>query len=149
MRTLFAKKGEIQKKWYLVDANDVVLGRLAVTVADRLLGKHKPIYTPNVDTGDFVVVINAEKVKLTGRKLDSKVYYRHSGYPGGIKSQTARERLSKYPEKVITAAVWGMLPKGRLGRAMIKKLKVYKGDEHPHQAQKPEVLAVRRKAISI
>ncbi len=149
MRTLFAKKGEIQKKWYLVDANDVVLGRLAVTVADRLLGKHKPIYTPNVDTGDFVVVINAEKVKLTGRKLDSKVYYRHSGYPGGIKSQTARERLSKSPEKVITAAVWGMLPKGRLGRAMIKKLKVYKGDEHPHQAQKPEVLAVRRKAISI
>ena len=149
MRTLFAKKGEIQKKWYLVDANDVVLGRLAVTVADHLLGKHKPIYTPNVDTGDFVVVINAEKVKLTGRKLDSKVYYRHSGYPGGIKSQTARERLSKSPEKVITAAVWGMLPKGRLGRAMIKKLKVYKGDEHPHQAQKPEVLAVRRKAISI
>jgi large subunit ribosomal protein L13 len=120
----------------------VVLGRLAVTVADHLLGKKKPTYTPNVDTGDFIVVINAEKVKLTGKKLDNKVYYRHSGYPGGIKSETARERLSQHPERVITAAVWGMLPKGRLGRAIIKKLKVYKGDEHPHQAQKPEILAV-------
>jgi large subunit ribosomal protein L13 len=142
MRTLFAKKDEIQKKWYLIDAQDVVLGRLAVTVADHLLGKNKPTYTPNVDTGDFIVVINAEKVKLTGKKLDNKVYYRHSGYPGGIKSETARERLSQHPERVITAAVWGMLPKGRLGRAIIKKLKVYKGDEHPHQAQKPEILAV-------
>lgn len=142
MRTLFAKKDEIQKKWYLIDAQDVVLGRLAVTVADHLLGKNKPTYTPNVDTGDFVVVINAEKVKMTGKKLDNKRYYRHSGYPGGIKSETARERLSKFPEKVITSAVWGMLPKGRLGRAMIKKLKVYKGDEHPHQAQKPEILSV-------
>lgn len=142
MRTLFAKKDEIQKKWYLIDAQDVVLGRLAVTVADHLLGKNKPTYTPNVDTGDYIVVINAEKVKLTGKKLDNKVYYRHSGYPGGIKSETARERLSQHPERVITAAVWGMLPKGRLGRAIIKKLKVYKGDEHPHQAQKPEILAV-------
>jgi large subunit ribosomal protein L13 len=142
MRTLFAKKDEIQKKWYLIDAKGVVLGRLAVTVADHLLGKNKPTYTPNVDTGDFIVVINADKVKLTGKKLDNKVYYRHSGYPGGIKSETARERLSQFPERVITSAVWGMLPKGRLGRAMIKKLKVYKGDEHPHQAQKPEVLTV-------
>jgi len=144
MRTLFAKKGEIQKKWYLIDAEGMVLGRLAVTVADRLLGKKKPTYTPNVDTGDFVVVINAGKVKLTGKKLDNKHYFRHSGYPGGIKSETARERLTQFPEKVITAAVWGMLPKGRLGRAMLKKLKVYRGDEHPHQAQKPEVLTVGR-----
>lgn len=144
MRTLFAKKGEIAKKWYLIDANDIVLGRLAVTAADYLLGKNKPTYTPNVDTGDFVVVINAEKVKLTGKKLDNKMYYRHSGYPGGIKSETARERLSRFPEKIITSAVWGMLPKGRLGRAMIKKLKVYKGNEHPHEAQKPEVLTMKR-----
>jgi large subunit ribosomal protein L13 len=144
MRTLFAKKDEIQKKWYLIDAQDMVLGRLAVTVANHLLGKNKPTYTPNVDTGDFIVVINAGKVKLTGKKLDNKVYYRHSGYPGGIKSQTARERLARFPERIITAAVWGMLPKGRLGRAIIKKLKVYKGDEHPHQAQKPEILTVGR-----
>jgi large subunit ribosomal protein L13 len=144
MRTLFAKKGEIQKKWYLIDAKGVVLGRLAVTVADHLLGKNKPTYTPNADTGDFIVVINADKVKLTGKKLDNKIYYRHSGYPGGIKAETARERLANFPERVITAAVWGMLPKGRLGRAMIKKLKVYSGDEHPHQAQKPELLTVGR-----
>jgi len=146
MRTLFAKKGEIQKKWHLVDATNVVLGRLAVTVANHLLGKNKPTYTPSIDTGDFVIVINAEKIKLTGRKLDSKVYYRHSGYPGGIKSETARERLSRYPERIITSAVWGMLPKGRLGRSMIKKLKVYRGDEHPHEAQKPEVLTVGKTA---
>lgn len=142
MKTPFAKKGEIQRKWYLIDAKGIVLGRLAVTVADCLLGKNKPIYTPNVDTGDFVVVVNADKVKLTGKKLDNKVYYRHSGYPGGIKSETARERLSRFPERIITDAVWGMLPKGRLGRAMIKKLKVYRGEEHPHQAQKPEALTV-------
>jgi large subunit ribosomal protein L13 len=144
MRTLFAKKGEIQQKWYLIDAKGAVLGRLAVKVADYLRGKNKPTFTPNADTGDFIVVINADKVKLTGKKLDNKIYYRHSGYPGGIKSETARERLSRFPEKVITAAVWGMIPKGRLGRAMIKKLKVYKGDEHPHQAQKPEVLTIER-----
>ena len=144
MRTLFAKKGEIQQKWYVIDAKDAVLGRLAVIAADYLLGKNKPTYTPNVDTGDFIVVINADKVKLTGKKLDNKVYYRHSGYPGGIKSETARVRLSRFPERVITAAVWGMLPKGRLGRAIIKKLKVYKGDEHPHQAQKPEVLTIEK-----
>lgn len=142
MKTPFAKKGEIQRKWYLIDAKGIVLGRLAVIVADCLLGKNKPIYTPNVDTGDFVIVVNADKVKLTGKKLDNKVYYRHSGYPGGIKSETARERLSRFPEKIVTDAVWGMLPKGRLGRAMIKKLKVYRGEEHPHQAQKPEVLTV-------
>jgi large subunit ribosomal protein L13 len=142
MRTLFARKGDMQRKWYLVDAKDAVLGRLAVKIADCLHGKKKPIYTPNVDTGDFVIVINADKVKLTGRKLDNKVYYRHSGYPGGIKAETARDRLARYPEKILTDAVWGMLPKGRLGRAMIKKLKVYRGSEHPHEAQKPEMLTV-------
>jgi large subunit ribosomal protein L13 len=142
MKTLFAKKGEVQKKWYLIDAKDAVLGRMAVKIANYLRGKNKPTFTPNVDTGDFIVVINANKVKLTGRKLDNKLYYRHSGYPGGLRSETAKERLSRRPEKIITDAVWGMLPKGRLGRAMIKKLKVYGGSEHPHEAQKPETLSV-------
>jgi len=142
MRTLFAKKGDVERRWYLFDAKDAVLGRLAVKIANRLRGKNKPIFTPNCDTGDFIIVVNAEKVKLTGKKLDNKIYYRHSGYPGGIKAETARERLSRCPEKVLTEAVWGMIPKGRLGRAMIKKLKVYRGSEHPHKAQKPEILSV-------
>jgi large subunit ribosomal protein L13 len=142
MRTLFAKKREIDHKWYIIDAKDAVLGRLAVKIATFLRGKNKPVFTPNVDTGDFVIVINADKVKLTGNKLDQKMYYRHSGYPGGLKSETARELLSRCPEKVITEAVWGMLPKGRLGRALLKKLKVYKGSEHPHSAQKPEIMSV-------
>ncbi len=142
MRTLFAKKGEIDRKWYIIDAKDVVLGRLAAKVATFLRGKSKPVFTPNVDTGDFVIVINADKVKLTGNKLDKKIYYSHSGYPGGLKSETAREFLNRCPEKMITKAVWGMLPKGRLGRAMLKKLKVYKGSEHPHAAQKPEIMSV-------
>jgi len=142
MRTLFAKKGDVERRWYLFDAKDAVLGRLAVKIANRLRGKNKPIFTPNCDTGDFIIVVNAEKVKLTGKKLDNKVYYRHSGYPGGIKAETARDRLSRCPEKVLTEAVWGMIPKGRLGRAMIKKLKVYRGSEHPHKAQKPERLSV-------
>jgi large subunit ribosomal protein L13 len=140
MRTQFAKKTEVEKKWYLVDAKDVVLGRMATKIANYLRGKNKPIFTPNVDTGDFVVVINAEKVKLTGKKLDGKVYYHHSGYIGGIKAETARQRLKREPDQVIMDAVWGMLPKGRLGRAMLKKLKVYKGAEHPHAAQKPEII---------
>jgi large subunit ribosomal protein L13 len=142
MRTLFAKKSEVERKWYLVDAKDAVLGRLAVKVAQCLTGKNKPIYTPNSDTGDFIIVINADKVRFTGKKLDDKVYYSHSNYPGGLKAETARNRLSRYPEKIITDAVWGMLPKGRLGRAMLKKLKVYRGAEHPHEAQKPEILSV-------
>lgn len=142
MRTLFAKKGDVERRWYLFDAKDAVLGRLAVKIANCLRGKNKPIFTPNCDTGDFIIVVNAEKVKLTGKKLDNKIYYRHSGYPGGIKAETARARLSRCPEKVITEAVWGMIPKGRLGRAMIKKLKVYRGSEHPHKAQKPEILSV-------
>ena len=142
MRTLFAKKGEVEQKWYVVDAKDAVLGRLAVKIATQITGKNKTIYTPNTDTGDFIIVINAEKIKLTGRKLDNKVYYRHSGYPGGLRAETARDRIKRCPEKIITDAVWGMIPKGRLGRAMLRKLKVYKGSEHPHQAQKPELLSV-------
>ncbi len=140
MKTRFAKKTDIEYKWYLVDAKDAVLGRLAVKIAVCLRGKNKAIFTPNVDTGDFVIVVNAEKVRTTGKKLDNKIYYHHSGYPGGIKARTLRERLSKEPQKVISDAVWGMLPKNRLGRAMLKKLKVYKGSAHPHAAQKPEIL---------
>lgn len=142
MRTLFAKKDDIERRWYLVDAKDAVLGRLAVKIANCLTGKNKPVFTPNADTGDFVIVINAEKVKLTGRKIDNKIYYSHSGYPGGIKAETARERLKRRPERIIEDAVWGMIPKGRLGRSVIKKLKVYKGADHPHSAQKPEMLSV-------
>ncbi|HET6515697.1 MAG TPA: 50S ribosomal protein L13 [Thermodesulfovibrionales bacterium] len=140
MKTPFAKKAEVEKKWYLVDAKDAVLGRMATKIANYLRGKNKPIFTPNVDTGDFVIVVNAEKVRLTGNKLEDKVYYHHTGYIGGIKAETARERITSDPEKMIIDAVWGMLPKNRLGRAMIKKLKVYRGSEHPHAAQKPEVI---------
>jgi large subunit ribosomal protein L13 len=142
MKTQFAKKGEVERKWHVVDAKDAILGRLATKIATYLLGKNKSTFTPNVDIGDFVIVVNAEKVRLTGKKLDNKIYYRHSGYPGGLKAETAKKRLSKKPEDVIIDAVWGMLPKGRLGRAMIKKLKVYRGPEHPHKAQKPEILSI-------
>ena len=138
MKTQFAKKAEIERKWHVVDAKDQVLGRLAVQIATRLMGKDKPTFTPNSDTGDFIVVVNAEKVRLTGNKLDKKIYYWHTGYPGGIKSETARERLEKQPERILSEAVRGMLPKSRLGRAMLKKLKVYAGPDHPHAAQKPE-----------
>ncbi len=140
MKTQFAKKGDIDRKWYVVDAKDAVLGRLAVKVATYLRGKNKPVFTPNVDTGDFVIVINADKVRLTGKKLTDKVYYHHSGYIGGIKSKTAKDMLEQTPEKIVEKAVWGMLPKNRLGRTMIKKLKVYKGTEHPHKAQSPEIM---------
>jgi large subunit ribosomal protein L13 len=143
MKTQFAKKGETERKWYVVDAEGKVLGRLATQIASHLRGKHKPVFTPHVDTGDFVVVVNAEKIKFTGRKLDQKVYYRHSNYPGGLKSETLKERLESKPEEVIRDAVWGMLPKNRLGRTLIKKLKVYRGTEHPHEAQKPEPLSVK------
>ncbi|MEW6215477.1 MAG: 50S ribosomal protein L13 [Nitrospirota bacterium] len=142
MKTWFAKKGDVEQKWYLVDARDVVLGRLAAQIATYLRGKNKPVFTPNIDTGDFIIVVNADKVRLTGRKLDKKIYYSHSGYPGGLKAETLKERLIKRPESVIIGAVWGMLPKGRLGRAMLKKLKVYRGPEHPHKAQKPKILPV-------
>lgn len=140
MKTLFAKKDEFERKWRVVDAQDAVLGRLATKIANSLRGKDKPVFTPNSDTGDFVVVVNAEKIKLTGKKNDEKIYYHHSGYPGGIKSETAKDKLNNNPEDIIITAVRGMLPKSRLGRAMIKKLKVYKGHEHPHAAQKPEVM---------
>ncbi len=138
MKTQFAKKDDDGRKWYVADAKDAILGRLAVKVATCLRGKNKTTFTPNVDTGDFVIVINAEKIKTTGKKLDDKIYYHHTGYIGGIKAETLRKRLAEQPEKVIEDAVWGMLPKNRLGRAMLKKLKVYKGSEHPHTAQKPE-----------
>jgi large subunit ribosomal protein L13 len=140
VKTRFAKKGDVERKWYVVDATDKVLGRLASRIATYLRGKHKPQFTPNVDTGDFIVVINAEKVKLTGKKLDKKIYYHHTGYPGGLKAETARSRLQRKPEQVIMDAVWGMLPKNRLGRKLLKKLKVYRGPEHPHTAQNPEPL---------
>ena len=142
MKTLFAKKTDIKHKWYVVDAKDAILGRLAAKVATYLRGKNKPVFTPHVDTGDFIVVVNAEKIRVTGKKLDGKIYYHHSGYPGGLKTQTLRKRLAEKPEQVITDAVWGMLPKNRLGRAMIKKLKVYTGSGHPHIAQKPEILTI-------
>ncbi len=141
MKTYHPTKSDLDsRKWYLVDAQDKTLGRLAVRIASVLRGKHKPVYTPSIDTGDFVVVVNAEKIAVTGRKLDDKVYYRHSGYPGGIKATTLRKLLETRPEEALKKAVWGMLPKGRLGRAMFKKLKVYTGSEHPHKAQQPEPL---------
>lgn len=142
MKTFSAKKNEVEKKWYVVDAKDKVLGRLASNIALRLRGKHKPIYTPHVDTGDFIVVINAEKVLLTGKKLKQKVYYRHSGYPGGLKSITAEKLQEKKPEELLRLVVKGMLPKNSLGRGMFKKLKVYAGVKHPHAAQRPEPLDI-------
>jgi len=136
MKTYFAKKEEpVEKKWVLVDAEGKILGRMATEIANILRGKNKPLYTPHVDTGDFVVVVNAEKVQLTGKKWDQKVYCRHSGYLGGLKAQSAKEVLEKKPEALIRHAVKGMLPKNRLGRRMISKLKVYRGVEHPHEAQ--------------
>jgi large subunit ribosomal protein L13 len=140
--TYSAKNSDNQGKWWVVDAEGAVLGRLASEVASRLRGKHNPLFTPHVDTGDWVIVINAEKVNLTGRKWDQKQYYRHSGYIGGLKSITARKLLEKKPEDLVRFAVKGMLPKNRLGRKLFKKLKVYTGDEHPHSAQQPEVLSV-------
>lgn len=142
MKTQFTKKSEADRKWYLMDASNMVLGRLAAKVADYLRGKNKPVFTPNADTGDFVIIVNAEKIKLTGAKLDNKIYYHHSGYPGGIKAVTARERLKSCPEDIIKDAVEGMLPKNRLARTLIKKLKVYRGSEHPHSAQKPQVIQI-------
>lgn len=135
-----AKRKEVDRKWYVVDANGRVLGRLASFIAARLRGKHKPIYTPHVDTGDHIIVVNAARVALTGRKWDEKVYYRHSGYVGGLKSTTAKQLLQKRPGDLVVYAVRGMLPKNRLGRKMLKKLKVYPGPDHPHMAQQPQLL---------
>ena len=142
MKTFVAKEHEIIKKWYLVDAENRVLGRLASQIAIRLRGKHKPIFTPHADTGDFVVVTNAQKVTLTGSKWDKKIYYRHSGYTGGLKQISAGKLLEKKPEEVIRLAVKRMLPKNSLGRRQFKKLKVYAGPDHPHHAQKPEKLEI-------
>jgi large subunit ribosomal protein L13 len=139
-RTYVAKPGDVEREWYVIDATDQTLGRLATQVASILRGKVKPQYTPHEDVGDFVVVINAEKVHVTGRKLDQKVYYRHTGFPGGIRGVTLRKQLEKHPERVIEHAVKGMLPRGPLGRQQFKKLKVYAGAEHPHQAQMPKPL---------
>ncbi|REJ14134.1 MAG: 50S ribosomal protein L13 [Bacillaceae bacterium] len=144
MRTTFmAKPHEVERKWYGVDAAGKTLGRLASEVASILRGKHKPTFTPHVDTGDHVIIINAEKIELTGKKLTDKIYYRHSQHPGGLKSRTALEMRNNYPEKMLELAIRGMLPKGSLGRQMFKKLHVYRGSEHPHQAQKPEVYELR------
>ena len=140
MKSYVATASSIERKWYVVDATGHTLGRLASEVAKVLRGKNKPTFTPSMDTGDYVIVINAEKIKVTGKKLDQKIYYRHSEYVGGMKESTLRELLAKKPERVIELAVKGMLPKGPLGRAMLTKLHVYAGAEHPHAAQKPEVL---------
>ena len=143
MKTYSAKPGDIERKWFVIDAEGVVLGRLASIVATRLRGKHKPMYTPHIDCGDHIVIINAGKVQLTGNKLADKIYYRHTGYPGGIRSTTAGKILDgKHPERVVEKAVQRMIPKGPLGRQVLRKLKVYTGAEHPHEAQQPEFLDV-------
>ncbi len=138
MKTYVPKKDEIEKKWWLIDADGKVLGRLATEIAVLLRGKKNPKYVDFMDSGDFVIVVNAEKIKVTGKKIEQKKYYSHSGYPGGLKEKTLKELLEKKPEEVIRKAVWGMIPKNKLGRAVHKKLKVYKGPDHPHQAQKPQ-----------
>jgi large subunit ribosomal protein L13 len=143
MKTYNAKPGEIERRWYVVDAEGKTLGRLATHIADTLRGKGKPQYTPHVDTGDFVVVVNAEKIQVTGKKLDDKMVYRHSGYPGGLKVRPLREELERRPTEVLRRAVKGMLPKNRLARKQILKLKIYAGPEHPHEAQAPQPLEVK------
>jgi len=139
MKSFMAKTNEVERKWYLIDAEDKVLGRLSTEVATILCGKNKPIYTPHVDTGDFVIIINADKIKLTGKKLDQKHHVYHTGHPGGLKEIPYRRLMAEKPERIIQLAVKGMLPKSSLGRGMIKKLKVYRGNEHNHQAQQPEI----------
>lgn len=143
MKSFIAKKETAKHDWYVVDAAGKTLGRLATQIASRLRGKHKPIYTPHVDTGDFIVVVNAEKVRLTGNKLEDKKYYRYTGYPGGLREQNAGDLLKKKPTNLLQFAVKGMLPKNSLGRAMFKKLKVYTGASHPHEAQKPQTLELK------
>ena len=143
MKSFMASPAPIERKWYVVDAQGQTLGRLAAEIAKVLRGKNKPIYTPHIDTGDYVIVVNADKVKVTGKKMDQKIYYNHSDYTGGMRETTLRELMAKKPASVIELAVKGMLPKGPLGRAMIAKLHVYAGAEHPHAAQKPEVLEIK------
>ena len=142
MKTFSAKPHEVKREWFVIDAEDKVLGRVAAEVASRLRGKHKPEYTPHVDTGDYIIVINADKLRVTGAKLEDKKYYRHSGYPGGIYERTFREMQNEFPGRALEKAVKGMLPKGPLGYAMIKKLKVYAGAKHQHAAQQPKVLEI-------
>lgn len=142
MKTYTAKPSDIRRSWYVVDATDKILGRLATEIARRLRGKHKPEYTPHMDTGDYIVVLNASKVRVSGKKGDDKIYYRHTGFPGGIKSETFNQLLARKPEAVIEKAVKGMLPRGPLGRDMFRKLKVYAGAEHEHAAQQPQVLEI-------
>lgn len=142
MKTYAVKANEVEREWFVVDAEGKTLGRLASQIAMILKGKHKPIYSPHLDVGDYVIVVNAEKVRVTGRKLEQKFYYRHSGYPAGLKSISLKDQLSRYPTRVLEAAVRGMLPKNRLGRRMIKKLKIYAGPQHPHQAQQPKELVL-------
>jgi len=144
MKTFLPSEKDIKRNWWLVNAEGLELGRLASRIALLLQGKRKRIYTPHIDTGDFVVVVNAEKVKLTGRKLDTKIYYHHSGYPGGLKSRTARQILESHPERLIQLAVKRMLPKNKLGRKMFRRLKVYRGPEHPHKAQRPQELDIMK-----
>ena len=141
MKTWNAKKETVERRWYVVDAEGQTLGRLATRIADTLRGKGKPEYTPHVDTGDFVVVVNADKISVTGKKLEQKMYYRHSGYPGGLRSRTLADELERRPTEVLRKAVKGMLPRNRLARDQIGKLKIYAGPEHPHEAQRPEPLA--------
>jgi large subunit ribosomal protein L13 len=140
MKTLSAKNTEVTRNWHVVDADGLVVGRLASRVASILRGKNKPIFTPHVDTGDYVVIVNADKIRFTGNKLEQKTYYHHTGYPGGIKEEIAKDIMKKAPERIILSAVRGMLPKNRLGRQQFKKLKVYVGPDHPHEAQNPEPL---------
>ncbi|NKB62288.1 MAG: 50S ribosomal protein L13 [Gammaproteobacteria bacterium] len=142
MKTFSAKSAEVKRDWYVVDANDKVLGRLASEIARRLRGKHKPEYTPHVDTGDYIVVVNAEKVAVTGNKYNDKMYHHHTGYPGGIKSVNFRTMIETHPTRVIEKAVKGMLPRNKLGRAMLSKLKIYVGEEHNHHAQQPKTLEI-------
>ncbi|HPF32878.1 MAG TPA: 50S ribosomal protein L13 [Candidatus Sabulitectum sp.] len=143
MKTYSAKAGEIKRDWWVVDASDQTLGRLSAKLAMILQGKNKPVYTPHMDTGDFVVVVNVDKMRITGRKLDQKVYYRHTGYAGGQKATTMRDMMDRHPERVLTHAVKGMLPKNRLSRAQLKKLKIFSGPEHTHAAQQPRVLEIK------
>ena len=143
MKTFSAKPAEVTHEWFVIDATDKVLGRVASEVALRLRGKHKAIYTPHVDTGDFIVIVNADKIRVTGNKADDKIYYRHSGYPGGIRSLSFKDMQARHPGRALEKAVNGMLPKGPLGYAMIKKLKVYAGDTHPHTAQQPKTLTLQ------
>jgi large subunit ribosomal protein L13 len=137
-KTYYPKAEDITREWILVDANDQNLGRLATRIAMLLLGKHKPEFTPGVEMGDYVIVVNAERITVTGKKMDEKIYYRHSRYPGGLKAISLRDQLDKYPERVIQKAVWGMLPHNRMGRHLMRKLRVYSGPDHPHEAQKPK-----------